>query len=109
MIVWRGRGILVAIITFGCLLLTELLTRFFFHDNTYYQQQGWPKLAGFLVAAGLVYWLSSREGDDPTGVQDGKRESLLREQDTLFHISVKYWPRILCVLGVVFYFIKVRD
>jgi hypothetical protein len=104
MIVWRGRGILVAIITFGCLLLTELLTRFFFHDNAYYQRQGWPKLVGFLVAASLVYWLSPREG-----AQDGKRESFFREQDTLFHISVKYWPPILCVLGVVFYFIRVRD
>jgi hypothetical protein len=108
MIVWRGRGILVAIITFGCLLLAELLTRFFLHDNVYYQRQGWPKLVGFLLAASLVYGLS-REGDDSTGAQDGKREALLREQDTLFHISVKYWPRILCVLGVVFYFINVRD
>ena len=42
MIVWRGRGILVAIITFVCLLITELLTRFFFRNNTYYQQHRWP-------------------------------------------------------------------
>ena|ERR1039458_971024 len=107
MIVWRGRGILVAIITFACLLFTELLTRFFFHDNAYYQRQGWPKLVGFLVAAGLVYLLSPRESDNSTGTLDGKRESLIREQDTLFHISVKYWPRILCVLSIVFYFIHV--
>ncbi len=109
MIVWRGRGILVAIITFGSLVLTELLIRFFFHDNTYYQHQGWPKLAGFLVAAILVYWLSPRGGNDSASAENTEKERLFRVQDTLFHIPVKYWPRILCVLGVVFYFVRVRD
>jgi hypothetical protein len=109
MIIWRGRGILVAVITFGCLLVTELLTRSVLHDNTYYQQHGWPKLAGFLVAAGLVWWLSQHEGDDSTGVQNASRESFFREQNTLFLIPVRYWPRILCILGVVFYFVRVRD
>ena len=109
MIVWRGRGIFVAIITFVCLLVTELLTRFFFHTHTYYQQYGWPKLAGFLVAAALVWSLSQRKRDDLSGIQNAIREPLLREQDTLFHISVRYWPRILCVLGVVFYFVRSRD
>ena len=107
MIIWRGRGVLVAIITFGCLLTTELLTRSYFHDNTYYQQHGWPKLAGFLVAASLVWWLSRR--DDSAGDQPVTREPLLREQDTLFLISVRYWPRVLCVLAFVFYFVRSRS
>ena len=106
MIVWRGRGILVAIITFGCLLITELFTRFFFRNDTYYQQYGWPKLSGFLVAAALVWSLSRRKADDPHGTQDLTRESLLREGDTLFHIPVRYWPPILCVLGIIFYFVR---
>src|SRR5712692_1001806 len=93
MIIYRGRGTLVALITFGCLIVTELLTRFRFHDNTYCQQHGWPKLAGFLVAAGVVWVLSRREDDDFSGVQPVAREPILREQDTLFLISVKfkYW------------------
>jgi len=99
----------VAIITFGCLLVTELLTRSFYHDNTYYQQHGWPKLAAFLVAAILVWGLSRREGDDSGGSQPVTREPLLREQDTLFLISVGYWPRILFVLAFVFYFVRSRD
>jgi|SRR5579863_3615190 len=106
MIVWRGRGILVAIITFVCLLVTELLTRFFFRNNTYYQQYGWPKLSGFLVAAALVWSLSRHKGDDPRGIQDLTREPLLRKQDTLFHIPVRNWPPILCVLGIIFYFVR---
>jgi hypothetical protein len=109
MIIWRGRGILIAIIIFGCLLATELLTRSFLHDNTYYQQHGWPKFAGFLIAAGLVWWLARREAEDSTGVHNATRESFFRERDTLFLISARYWPRILCVLGIVFYFVRVRD
>jgi hypothetical protein len=109
MIIWRRRGILVAIITFACLVVTELLTRFFLHDNAYYQQHGWPRLTGFLIATGFVWLLSRRERDDSTGVQTATRESFFREQDTLFLISVRYWPRILCVLGIVFCFVRVRD
>ena len=106
MIVWRGRGILVAIITFLCLLITELLTRFFFRNNTYYQRYGWPKLSAFLVAAVLVWLLSRRKGDDPRGIQGLTRAPLFRERDTLFHIAVRYWPPILCVLGMIFYFVR---
>jgi len=106
MIVWRGRGGLVAIIAFGCLVATELLTRWMFHDDNYYQQHGWPKLISLLVAAGLVWRLSYREGDEYTITNPEKRNPLLREQDTLFHISVKYWPGILCVLGLISYFIR---
>jgi hypothetical protein len=109
MIIWRGRGVLVAIITFGCLLATELLTRFFYYDNTYYQRHGWPKLAVFLLAASLVWGLSRREGDDSADLQAVTSEPVLREQDTLFLISAKYWPRILCVLAFVFYFVRSRD
>jgi len=109
MIIWRGRGYLVAIIAFGCLLISESLTRFFYHDKTYYQQHGWPKLAAFLLAAGLVWRLSRREGQDSIGVQPLTRKTLLREQDSLFFVPVKYWPRVLCVLAFVFYFVRSPD
>jgi hypothetical protein len=104
MIVWRGRGILIAIITFGCLLITELLTRTFYRDNTNYQQHGWPKLIGFLVAAGLVWQMSLFEREDSVSAENAT--GIFREQDSLFHISVRYWPRILCGLGIVFYFVR---
>lgn len=107
MIVWHGRGFVVAIITFACLLSAELVTRYLYHDNTYYQRQGWPKLVAFLVAAGLVWRLSRREDGDYAMVQLTGRGPLLREQDTLFHISVKYWPGILCLLAIVFFFVRV--
>jgi hypothetical protein len=55
MLVWHGRGAVIAAVAFGSLLASELICRAHFHDDRYYQQQhGWPKLAGFLVAAGVV-------------------------------------------------------
>ena len=110
MIVWRGRGIVIAVITLSCLAATELLTRFVNHDSTYYQRSGWPKLVGFMIAALLVRVLSrpamGTTGEIAIGNQE-RKQPLLRDLDSLFHIRVKYWPPILCVLGVVFYFIRV--
>jgi hypothetical protein len=111
MSIWRGRGILIAFIAFGCLLVTELLTRTCFHDNTYYQQNGWPKLVGFLIAGGLVWCLLPRRESDvstPTGFQNpaATNSVLFSEQDQLFFVSVRYWPLILCALGVIFYFVR---
>jgi len=110
MIVWRGRGILIVLIAFGCLLVAELLTRAGFHDDTYYQQHGWPKLVGFLVAACVIWCMLPRRESEVSagpGFQSGTtRESVLREQDRLFFVPARYWPAILCVLGVVFYFVR---
>src|ERR1700687_1352256 len=101
MIVYRGRGGLVAIIIFGCLLGTELFTRFYFRDSTYYQQHGWPKAAGFLIAAALVWSLSRGNRDDTfVGVEDFTRESVLRKGDTLYLYSSQILAGCtLCVRG----------
>jgi hypothetical protein len=44
----------VATVGFGCLILTEVMTRAAF-DEKYCQTHGWPKHAGFCVAAALIY------------------------------------------------------
>ena len=108
MIVWHGRGITVAIATFACLLTSEVLSEKYFHDDTYYQRQGWPKLAGFLVAASLVWWLKRDSGSEviPSFDRQVRKEPILRSNDSLFFIPVRYWPAILCALGMIFYFVR---
>jgi hypothetical protein len=109
MIIWSGLGFVVAIIGFGCLLLTEVITRSSFHSDTYFQTHGWPKLAALWIAAALVYavslWLNRAPGrvmiDKATG-----EEVVLKKNHSLFFIRVRYWPYILLGLGVVFFFIK---
>jgi hypothetical protein len=108
MIIYRGRGFLVAVIAFGMLLLTELFTRAHFRDDTYFQRHGWPRLAGFLMAAAIV-WLLIGQSEEVVGVEmekQPKRRSIFRPQDSLFFIPVLFWPPVLLVLGVIFYFVR---
>jgi hypothetical protein len=108
MIIWSGFGFLVAVVGFGCLILTELMTRAAF-DEKYYQAHGWPKLAGIWVAAALVYvlglWLDRQPGramiDKATG-----QEVVLKRSHSLFFIPVRYWVYIFLVLGIVLLFVK---
>ena len=108
MLIWHGKGGLIAVITFGCLVLTELLTRALYGDKNYYQTHGWPKLAGFLAAAGLVFALRSwfGVGQNRTLIDKGTGEEVTLSTETdLFGIPARYWPVILVALGFVFLFV----
>jgi hypothetical protein len=103
MIIWSGLGILVAVIAFACLIVSELLVENAFHDNDYYQTHGWPKLAAMLLAAGLVWLLGSylnkkqaRRLVDPSTGED----VVLKPNHSLFFIRMEYWAAILVVLGI---------
>jgi hypothetical protein len=109
MIIWSGRGFLVAVIAFGCLFATELLTEKYFGDDAYYQRNGWPKLAGFLIAGAIVWWMGVRWRDKRARTVIDKqtgREFVIERKDALFFIPMHYWGPILCVLGVVFFFVR---
>ena len=108
MIVWHGRGAIVAAVAFGSLLVSELICRAYFHDDKYYQQHGWPKLAAFLVAAGVGWLLQRDEHAEVLEVANRQvaKEPILRPRDRLFFVPVSFWPLILCGLGVVYYFVR---
>jgi len=106
MIVWHGRGAIVAAVAFGSLVVSELVCRAF-RDDSYYQQHGWPKLAGFLVAAGAVWLLQRQQAEAHEAANcQIRKEPILRPGDSLFFVPVRFWPLILCGLGVVFYFVR---
>jgi hypothetical protein len=106
-IIWSGRGILVPILTFLCLLLSDAITAAYFHDKDYYAAHGWPKLVGFLVAAGLVWIFAPRPAPKETDPDLLPYEQLTPpdNEDAFFFVPMRYWPVILSVLGVIFYFI----
>lgn len=93
-------------VAFGCLLLTEYSTRKIFHDNTYYQVHGWPKLAGMWVAAGVVQALIPRPQVRSFLDQEAGKQGALPSKDTFFFIPLRYWPPIMIFLGVAFYFLR---
>jgi hypothetical protein len=109
MIVWRGRGIVVAVIAFGCLIFVEIATRLRFRDQRYYQTHGWPKLVGFWMAASLVFafrsWLGDMQGRTLIDKETGQEVNMI-SKSSLFLIPVRFWPVILIALGVVFFFVR---
>lgn len=109
MIIWNGRGFLVAVVAFGCLLLSEFLTEWHFHDTAYYQQHGWPKLVAFLLAGAIVWVVAIQRSKVPERTmidKDTGAELVLKRDDSFFFIPMHFWGPILCVLGVVFFFVK---
>jgi hypothetical protein len=103
-----GRGWLVGVVTAGCLLLSDFLTSLHYHDASYYSQHGWPKLAAFWVAAGIVQWLLPRKEDEvlPGTQRLPAKKSRLGGRDSLFLVPVKYWGVILFSLGIGFYYVR---
>lgn len=111
MIVWSGLGFLTAIIVLACLVGVEHATESWFNDPRYYQANGWPKLAGLLVSAVIVWFVGNylnRRGDrilvDPkTGEQ-----VVLDARHTFFFIPMQYFAPVLAVLAVVFMFFGIE-
>ena len=125
MFIHSGRGGLIALITFVCLVAAEVYTRLHYHSNDYFQEHSWPKALACLAAAALVWWLSphsEKHSADPrfekTWLVSHSQElpiaeseppffklTFFRKQDSLFFIPVRLWPWLLCVLGAVLYLI----
>ena|SRR6266508_3437819 len=110
MIIWRGKGFVIALIAFACLILSEFLTETAFSDNTYYQTHGWPKLVGLWVAALIVYklwpWFGVRAAQVLVDRDTGQGVHVASSEGALFFVPARFWPQILLVLGLIFLFVK---
>jgi cytochrome b561 len=107
MFIWRGFGWAVVVITFAALVLTELSVESTYSNEQYYQEHGWPKLFGFVMAAVLVWLLSDYLQKRPARVVIDKatgQEFRLGNAHDLFFVPLKYWPAILVLAGVAFLF-----
>lgn len=102
MVVWRGYGIVVALLAFAALLLTEVTVESVFGDQTYYQSHGWPKFLALVVAAGAVWALArGLQGRDRIVVDKATgHELVLRDRHDLFFVPLRYWPGILVAVGI---------
>ena len=109
MLIWTGRGWMVAVIAFACFLSSELISEAVMRDHSYYQRYGWPKLIGALVAAVVIWVLDRGKVFDQRGKvyidKETGQEVKLAVRHTLFFIPVRYWPLVLAVLGVLLLFV----
>ena len=102
-VIYRGVGALVVIVTLCSVVVTGVLVQVLFGDEHYWQTHRWPKLFAFLLAAHVVSRLAARQErlekrvliDKETG-----EEVVLLPKDSLFFIPLRYWPAILAVIGV---------
>lgn len=103
-IFWSGFGFLIPLVTFVCMLITELGTEALLHDDQYYQTHGWPLGLGFLISAAALFALAQRLGrggtrvlvDEATGERIEQRRS-----HSFFFIPMKGWAAALVVLGCI--------
>lgn len=104
MIVWRGWGILVVVLSAAPLLAMQILGDAVLGDG-YYVGHRWPKFAALVVAAAVV-WVFSRILDSrPERVvidQQTGQQLTLGGGDHLFFVPVRFWPALLLLAGVGF-------
>jgi hypothetical protein len=86
MIIWRGAGVFIVLIVFGCSFLANLISNSVL-EPTYYDQHKWP------FAVSLVRVVIDK--------QTGKEMVLSPSRPALFFIPVLYWGPILFVLAIV--------
>lgn len=107
-IAFSGRGYVIGLIAAACLLVADWGCGLRYHDPDYYAQHVWPKLAAFVFAALIVWWLDGLGREERLGVegQEGAWRTFFREQDSLLFVPARYWPLVLIALGGVFYFVR---
>jgi hypothetical protein len=113
------RGELVPLITIACLGFVELSTRQIFLDENYYQREHWPIPLGLFLSAAVFQtltrgraaqaiepreWLVSSSSDPAQGGMIHKPSAhkwkFFRECDKFFLLPVRFWPWVLCGLGI---------
>lgn len=102
MIIWKGFGILVVIIAFLCLIITQLVADGVTGDPHFYQTHHWLACLALMFAAVPVYFVARYFNNKPGRVvidKATKRELVIRRTHSLFFIPMEYWAIILPVIG----------
>jgi len=110
MIVWRGYGFLVAILTVVGYLIGRIGAEKIWGSPLPETYRPGAELAGMFIAAALAYALHAaiRANEVPRTFIDKAtgQEIEFKAKHDLFFVPVKFWPYILCVLGIWFFFQK---
>jgi hypothetical protein len=110
MIVWRGYGILVLVFTIVGYALGKAGAEQIWGSPLPAGYRSSSELVGMLLAAAIVYGLhrliDAKQAprafiDKATG-----EELIVKPRHDLFFVPLKFWPYILALLGVWFFFQK---
>jgi hypothetical protein len=103
MIIWRGWGIVVAVIAFLGLLAGQLVGTAIYGPVGYEQNATWLVGSGLLVAAGVLWPIGQRMNSGGRVLIDKEtgQELMLKPGHSLFFIPVQYWSPILAVIALI--------
>jgi hypothetical protein len=109
MIIWQGRGFLVAVIIFGFSLLLNLIFNATYGEG-YYDHHKWPFALSLVNSAILCWFLGNhlRKKSDRVVVDKltGKEFVINQSRHTLFFIPMQYWGPILLVCAATLFGIE---
>jgi hypothetical protein len=94
-IIWKGKGWMVALTTFVCSLLAELVTLAITHDDNAYQTNPYPLAIALFLSGVLAFYINARV------VTTGKNNN-----HSLFFIPIMYWGWILIVISIMVFFAR---
>jgi hypothetical protein len=108
MIIWQGKGYLIAVVIFLISLTMQLATNYITHSESYYKEAPWPLTIALVIAGIIVLVIDRYVLNEHSQVLIDKatgNEVELKKSHTLFFIPFKYWPYILfaCALGVLYF------
>lgn len=99
MIIWNGKGYLIAIIVFCCSLIGELISEKIYNDDTYYQAHSEPfaiaLLTSGIITSTLAHILERRAKYGKLIDKETGEEVVIRSKDLFFFIPIKYWGPML--------------
>ncbi|PHR59146.1 MAG: hypothetical protein COA43_09855 [Robiginitomaculum sp.] len=98
MIVWSGFGWVVPIIAFACVLLGNTIIGETWSENT------WGQAIALLVAAVLTFafdrFFLAKRADKTLMNKETGEDVIIRKNDSLFFIPVRFWPIVLVAIAV---------
>ena len=104
MIIWSGRGFLVAVIVFGFSLALNLAFNAWWGDR-YYDNHKWPFAISLFLSAIVCWFLGSalrkRTSQVVIDKETGKEFLLDRSNHSLFFIPMHFWGPILAIAGAI--------
>jgi len=106
-LVRRGLTFAIVIYAFVVLALIGLGVDTAFADERYYREHGWPKFLAMLIAA-IPIFLLGRYVDSRSGAVSGDQQaeySLVVGAMRASSGSLKVWPAILVIFGIVMLFL----
>ena len=108
-IIWRGAGIIVLAIVFGCNLIAQVVCNVLAGTTKYWESHAWPLALGFVASGsmtGYLGWLLEQRGRRSVVDPASGKTVMVRRPHELFFIPMKVWGGILLAIAT---FVFVTD